>query len=290
MTTTPTPVTGPTVRAPGSHQAPTWAGGTVEVTRQTLADARRLLLGWAAGLAGLVALYASLWPSLADRPAIAAVYADLPEALRSMLSATGDLSSASGYLQMELFSLTGPAVLVLVAIVLGSDALAGAEQRGTLGLLLSAPLERTQLVLGQVLALLLGLAGLAGTIAVSLLAFGPLAGMELPVTGVLGASAHLWLLAAVIGVLASTVGAATGSRAAARMVPGVVALVGYLADGLAPLVSWLRPLQLISPFHDYTAPHALVDGFSPAHAAVAVAEVVLLTVLAVLAVRRRDVA
>ncbi len=290
MTSTPAPVVGPVADRSGAHPAPSWAGGTVEVARQTLADARRSLLGWAAGLTGLVVLFASLWPSLAGRPAIAAVYADLPEALRAVLSATGDLSSASGYLQMELFSLTGPAVLVVVAIVLGSDALAGAEQRGTLGLLLSAPLARSQVVLGQVLALLVGLAGLAGTIAASLLVFGPPAGMDLPVAEVLGACAHLWLLAGVIGVLASAVGAATGSRAAARVVPGVVALVGYLADGLAPLVPWLRPLQLVSPFHDYTAPQALVDGFSPAHAAVAVVEVVVLTALAALAVRRRDVA
>jgi ABC-2 type transport system permease protein len=74
-----------------------------------------------------------------------------------------------------------------------------------------------------------------------------------------------------------------------RAVPAAIAVVGYLVNGLGPMVSWLEPLQRYSPFFQYIGHDPLRTGVSGPAAAVAASTVVVLVVLAVVGFRRRDV-
>jgi ABC-2 type transport system permease protein len=101
---------------------------------------------------------------------------------------------------------------------------------------------------------------------------------------------HLALLGIVFGSLALAVSATTGSLGLSRAVPVVVAVVAYVVNGLAPMVSWLEPLQKASPFYQYIGHDPLRNGVALGSVAVAVVTSLLLVAFAVWGFRRRDVA
>ena len=68
----------------------------------------------------------------------------LPASMRALIGtqASIPLSSAAGYLQARLFSTTLPILLLVYAIGLGAAAIGGAEEDGTLQLVVTAPITR----------------------------------------------------------------------------------------------------------------------------------------------------
>lgn len=257
------------------------------VLTQALAAQRRGLVAWCAAVAGLTALYSSLWPSIRDQPGYASVVKALPAVLRSLL-ATTDLTSPVGYVQAELFGLTAP-LLVVVQAVSGASGLAGDEERGRLDVLLAQPVTRTQVVLGRAAAGLTGTLLLAATAGVALVVAGGLGGPGVPVGRVAAACLHLGLLGAVFGALATAVAAATGRQVLARAVPGLAAVVAFVVNGVAPLAGWPDVVRQLSPFAQYSAGPPLATGGSASGVAVAAGTVAVLLGLAVAAFRRRDI-
>lgn len=260
-----------------------------EVLRQTLYLQRRSIAIWAVSLALLVAMYAALWPSIRDQPALTAVLEDLPEVLRSLL-AGADMSTPIGYVQTELLALTGPLLIILFAVAAGAGGIAGEEDRRRLELLLANPIRRTRVVLEKVGAMMVGTVVLVTAMGAALWLAGFLGGPQLPVGNLMAAMVHLALLGLVFGSAAAAVGAATGSLAASRAVPGVLAVLAYAVNGLAPLVSWLEPFRALSPFYQYSGHQPLVNGLSLPSVLVAALTVGVLTAAAMAAFRRRDVA
>ena len=261
------------------------------VWAKTLYDQRRGLLAWVVSLVLLVAMYVAIWPSIANEPSMSDFLDRMPEAFRSLFAATGaDMSTPVGYVQIELMSFMGPLIVILYAVVAGSAAVAGEEDRHTLDLLLANPVSRARIVLEKAAAMVLGTVVLAAVTGAALVLEGRLADMTLPVGGVAAAMLHLALLGTVFGSLALAVGAAVGHAAASRAVPAVVAVIAYVVNGLAPQVSWLRPFRKLSPFYQFNGHDPLRTGVSAAAVLVAVATVVALVSLAVAGFRRRDVA
>ena len=104
----------------------------VTITVKTLRDQRRALIGWSIGVAALVLLYASFYPSIkANAAQLDKSFESLPDALRNAIG-TGSISSPVGYLRSELFSTMGPLLLLILAIGAGARAIAGEEEAKTL--------------------------------------------------------------------------------------------------------------------------------------------------------------
>jgi len=260
-----------------------------ELARQTLHLQRRALALWSLGLAAMVGLYGSLWPSIRDQSSVTELMDQMPEVLRSLL-AVNDMSTPVGYVQAELLGLTGPLLVILFAVLTGSNAIAGEEDRRSLDLLLADPVSRTRVVLERMAAMTVGLAVLVTAIGLALGVARVFAGLELPVGRVAAAMLHLGLLGAVFGALAVAVGAATGRLAVSRAVPAVVAVLAYLVNGLAPLVDWLEPFRELSPFAQYANHVPLVNGVSTSGVLVALSTAAVLGGVAVASFRRRDIA
>jgi ABC-2 type transport system permease protein len=190
---------------------------------------------------------------------------------------------------VELLSFMGPLILMLYTVTAGASALAGEEDRRTMDLLLSAPVSRTRVVVEKLAAMCGGALLIAAVGVVALVGEGALADMRLPWGNVAAAMLHMALLALVFGTLALAVGGVTGHATLSRAVPAVVAVVAYVVNGLAPIVSWLEPFQKLSPFYQYVGHDPLRHGVSRTSVGVAVATVAVLAVVAVLGFRRRDV-
>ena len=185
----------------------------------------------------------------------------LPDALLAMVG-NADLGTPEGFYQTENFSLTLPIALMLVTVVIGSQGLAGEEQRRTMGLLLANPIPRSRVVLEKTAAMLLyagvlGLVTFFGTVLGSLLA-----GLDMSTANIASTSLLLMLLGLVFGACSLALSAATGSVRIATYGTAGLALGLYLMNSFLPLTEGLEGLARFSPFHYYLDSNPLTNGMA----------------------------
>jgi ABC-2 type transport system permease protein len=227
-------------------------------------DRRRALMWWSIGMVGVVAMTVSFYPSFKGEASFEDVMNDLPDAVKALVGAQAGVTftSPAGYLHTQMLTSLVPIVLLIFGIGAGARAIGGAEDDGTLELLLANPVTRRRVFVERGLAVLGLLAALTlvGLAALSLLgpAFGVLDGLS--TVHVLGAWAGVASLALLHTVLAFAIGAARGHRAPALAAAATVAVAGYMLEGLLAVTDALRPLRFVSPWHWYLERNALVEG------------------------------
>lgn len=242
------------------------------------------------GLVLLVGMYVAIWPSVRGKPSMNEFLDQMPEAFRALFAMSGaDMSTPVGYVKIELMSFMVPLLLLTYAIGAGAAAIAGEEDRRTLDLLLSAPISRRRIVLEKCAAMVVGTALLGTVTGLSLVILGSLASMALPQSGVAAAMVHTVLLALVFGALALALGAITGHPAVSRSVPVAAAVLAYIVNGLAPMVTWLEPWQRTSPFYQYSGHDPIQHGFAAGSAVIALATATAFVIVAIVGFDRRDV-
>jgi ABC-2 type transport system permease protein len=261
------------------------------VALKTLRDLRRGFLWWSLGLAGMVALMVSVYPTVRANPSLNRLVQQYPDALKAFIGFGGEVDylSPAGYLGSELFSFMVPLLLLVAAIGAGARAVAGEEETGTLELLLSAPVSRRRFVLEKLAALTAEVAALGAVLLVSLWIGARSVSMDVSLAHLTAATVAAVLLALAYGSLALLVGAATGRRALTAGVVAAAAVAAYLVASLAPLVDVLEPAKLASPFYHYSAGDPLLHGLAAGHALLLVAIAAAAGLLAPSALERRDV-
>lgn len=234
------------------------------VTRRLVADRLRSLRWWVLGAAGLVLSSTALYPTVKGQASFDDLVKDMPAAIVSLfgMDATIGLSSAPGYLHARLFSALLPLVLVIFAVGLGTRAIAGAEEDGTLELTLARAVTRRRFAVERfvaVAALVIALTAVAAVlIAGSAAAVGALEGVN--VAGLLVACAGAGALALLHGALAYAVGGATGRRSLTLGVSTTVAIGGYLLNGLIGVSDGIHALRFVTPWHWYLGRNMLAHG------------------------------
>ncbi|MFP3882835.1 MAG: ABC transporter permease subunit [Actinomycetota bacterium] len=214
-------------------------------------------------------------------------FSDFPDALIAMIGGA-DMSTATGFLQAELFALTGPIAGIVLTVVMGARALAGEEEKHTMGLLLSNPVSRSEVVMEKTIAMVLyaiafGVATFLGTAGGVLLS-----GIDVTVRGVAATSALLVLMALVFGGIALAVGAATGRVRLASAVSAAVAVVAYFVWSFFPLSEAFEGWAVISPFEYFLGSDPLSNGMAWGDAVVLATVFVVLVAVSVPLFERRD--
>ena len=234
------------------------------VLRRFVGDRSRSLLWWSVGLVGLVAMTVSFYPSIKGEASFEDLMTDLPDAFKALVGAQAGVafSSPAGYLHTQMFTSLIPMVLLIFGIGLGGRAIGGAEDDGTLELLLANPVTRRRVFVERGLAVLGLLAALTFVGAAALYLLGPAFDVleGLSTAHVLAEWAAVASLALLHTVLAFAIGAARGHRAPALAAAATVAVAGYMVEGLLAVTDALRPLRVVSPWHWYLERNALVDG------------------------------
>jgi len=197
----------------------------LEIFTYTLEMQRRVLRGWAFGLAIYLFGSAGIFFLMEYQPAV----------LQYMERLTGvpDLGiQPAVWFALSVFTAILPAALGIFAVELGSRLIAGEENLGWFNLLLGVPLPRWQLLFVKFCFLL------ASILALCLLTF-----VLLGFTGLVASWRLMFLLPACLvlaiqtllaGSLAFSTGAVTGSLRAARLV-GLTGLLALLALMLLPV-------------------------------------------------------
>lgn len=283
--------TEPSGGQPGRHPdrtpAPLPARGTFPVLRWVLRVQRRALLGWGVALGLVTALYVSFWPAMGDTAEMQALVDSMPEALVTAMGYDA-IGSPAGYLESTVYALLGPILMLVFALGLGARLIAGDEEVGALELEATGPVGRLRLLMERYTALVLGVVWLGTVTGVVSITLAGALGMDIGTGPVIGATIGLVLLVLALGSVTFAVGAATGRRALALAVGATVAVLGYVADALAPLLDDGAWLERLSPFSWYLGNDPLNEGLGLAGAAALAALALVSLGAAVLAYDRRD--
>ena len=258
------------------------------VMTKSLWDSRRSLAGFAAGTALVGAMYAGFYPQVSDGAMGQAVEGFSP-AMREALNME-DLSSAAGYLGSSVFGIIVPLIAIIYGIATGTRAIAGDEEAGYLDLLLAHPVSRTRLLLHRFLALTIGAFILAGLVWVAMLAIRSSAQLDtISISQFTAQCLALALLTTFFGTTAITIGAATGSKAAALAGTAVLGVLAYAANTFATQIGAIGA-RYASPFHYYIGGEPLRNGPQWVDLGILAATIALLISIAITVFNRRDLA
>lgn len=191
-----------------------------------------------------------------------------------------------GYLGTELGSYL-PAVIAFFMISGAAHAIAGAEQEGTLDVVLSQPVPRWWVPVSAFLAGTAGMVVVALLYAVFLALCSLLAGIALPARAVVESAISLVPIAMVFGALAVVVSARLRRTGAVTGTVGAVLVVTYIGNTIALLVDDLSWMRWLSPFHYYGSPFQ--EGLVASDVLVLLAASAVLIAASVPLFMRRDV-
>ncbi len=250
------------------------------------------LLGWAIALAAVPAIYAGFWPAMGSGEVMQELFSSMPESLVIALGFDA-MASAAGYLQTAVFGMLALVLLLSFAISAGARLIAGEEENGTLELELAHPVARRAILVQRAAALAVSTALLVAVVAAVTMMMVAALALEIALSAVIATATGLLLLVLGFGLIALAVGAAVGRCRIARYRIAVgtaagLAVASFIADAVAPLVTWGRWLEMISPISWYLGSDPLSTGWHlPGLAALAGISVAAIVVASV-GFNRRD--
>jgi ABC-2 type transport system permease protein len=205
-----------------------------------------------------------------------------------MLEAFGvtDLGDPANYLHSQVFGFA-PLALSFFTIMALSAAIAGAEERGTIDVLLGNSLPRWQLVIGNFVAAALSLLAICAVVGLLTWGMAVLVDVELSVRQVAEAVLNLWPVCIMFGALALLCSALFHRRGLAIAIPAFLLFGMYLLDTIGRASEDLEDLRPVSVFYYYGS--AIENGIDWADFGGIILVALALVLLAVLVFGRRDI-
>ena len=207
---------------------------------------------------------------------------------KGMLEAFGvtDLGDPANYLHSQFFGLA-PLALSFFPILALANAIAGAEERGIIDVLLGNPLPRWQLVAGNFLAAAISLLGICTLVGLLTWGMARLVDVDLSPREITHGVLNLWPITAAFGALALLCSALVHRRALAISIPAFLLFGMYLIDAIGRASEDLEDLRHASVFYYYGS--AIENGIDWIRFGGITLVALVLVLLAALAFRRRDI-
>ena len=256
---------------------------------KSLRDQRRALLWWAIGLVALTVITMLFYPSFRDSTGFDELYGQMPEGLaKAFAGEFSDFTSPEGYLNSQLFFFVFPLMFLIFAAAFGSSAIAGEEARGTLGLLLSNPVTRWQVVAQKFGAMAIATLAIAFFLWVGLAIGAVIVDMSVGFLRMAAVTASAALLGLAYGTLALALGCVNGNRGLSIGVTSALGTAAYFLNALAPLAEALEPFQKLSPFYYYIGADPLTNGLNLGHTGILIGLTAVALAVGLVAFERRD--
>ena len=207
---------------------------------------------------------------------------------KSLLDAFGltDIGDPANYLHSQVFGFA-PLALSFFPILALANAIAGAEERGTIDVLLGNPLPRWQLVAGNFSAVALSLLAISAVVGLLTWGMAVLVDVELSLRQVAEAVLNLWPVCLLFGALALLCSALFHRRGLAIAIPAFLLFAMYLIDTVGRASKDLEDLRPVSVFYYYGS--AIENGIDWTNFGSITLVALALVLLAALVFRRRDI-
>ncbi|MGB5935183.1 MAG: ABC transporter permease subunit [Ornithinimicrobium sp.] len=230
------------------------------VLRKELVDRALLVAVASTLLVALTVMTGWLYAPMANQ--FIALREALPTTLLALIPG-GDMASATGWVNAQVLSLTAPGTLIVVAIVSALRGTVGEEDRGTLGLLLSAGISRMTFVAAKTAAMVLLVAMTGTVLALGLLAANAGWGLGLAWSDLVIACVFAVALAWFFGALTLALTLGTGRLRTSAMTAATCVAASFLVATFFPLSDSLDRYDHWSPWFYYSGSDALGTGASP---------------------------
>ena len=270
------------------------AFGLGSVFGKTLRDSRRatLIVGVAIGalLMVVAAGIISQFNTAEARQEIGNIVNAVPPIMQGLAGKPVNVETLGGYIQYKYGGFL-PLVTGLWSILALSATLAGESRRGSMDLLVAAPLSRRRIawqkVLGHILMVGVAMTIIGVAIAVAGSAVATLPGDKITLEAAIGFAAWLFLMSVAAGALAFALAPFVGRGSAAGLA-GAVMLGGFLLNGYQQAIPELAPFANLTWFGWTTDHIPLANQFDWPSLALVAAFVVLMILIGVEAFARRD--
>lgn len=259
------------------------------VFAKTLRDKRWFTLGWLLGFALLSLLMTLFYPAMHADGVLDTLTQKLPKGFESLVGNLAYLQHFSTYLAAQLFDIRGSIFAGIVAIIIGLSLSVGDEDRGYLRTLLALPIGRTRLLIEKWLAMAVIMALIVTGMLVTIYVAAPTIGESVDGWWLLRLVAGQWLVMFAIGSLVFAAGIASGKRAVATIVGIIVVVAGFILATFGPSVDWLKDYDVLSLYHYFPATDIATTGFAVRDLLVLGSCIIVPTILAYVAFRRRDI-
>jgi len=207
---------------------------------------------------------------------------------KGMLEAFGitDLGDPANYLHSQVFGLA-PLALSFFPILALANTIAGAEEHGTIDVLLGNPLPRWQLVAGNFIAVSTSLLEICAVVGLLTWGTAVLTGVELSLREVAEAVLNLWPICTMFGALALLCSSLFHRRSLAIAIPAFLLFGMYLMNTIGRASEDLEDWRPVSVFYYYGS--AIENGIDWTHFGGITLIALALLLLAALAFRQRDI-
>ena len=243
-----------------------------------------IIWGAALGLysAGMVASFTAIEGSAAQLNQLMEAYP------KGMLEAFGvtDLGDPANYLHSQVFGLA-PLALSFFPILALANAIAGAEERGTIDVLLGNPLPRWHLVAGNFIAVAISLLEICAIVGLLTWGTAVLTDVDLSLREVADAVLNLWPICIVFGTVALLCSSLFHRRGLAIAVPAFLLFGTYLIDTIGRASEDLEDWRPVSVFYYYGS--AIENGIDWTHFGSITLIALALVLLAALVFKQRDI-
>ncbi|HET9539278.1 MAG TPA: ABC transporter permease subunit, partial [Candidatus Limnocylindria bacterium] len=268
--------------------------GLGSVFGKTLRDSRRatLIIGFAIGalLAVVAAGIISQFGTPEARDEIGNIVNAVPPIMQGLAGKPVNVETLGGYIQYKYGGFL-PLVTGLWSILALSATLAGESRRGSMDILVAAPLSRRRIawqkVLGHILMVGVAMAIVGTSIALAGNTMAVLPGDAISAQAAIGFAIWLFLMSLAAGSLAFALAPFVGRGSAAGLA-GAAMLGGFLLAGYQTAIPELAPFANLTWF-GWTADHIpLANQFDWPSLGLVAAFVILMVVIGVEAFTRRD--
>jgi len=255
--------------------------------KHTLRRLRGQVIGWSIGLTLYSVLMVSMYSSIQGIEGLAEMLASYPPELLAFFGDLTAITTAQGYMDVYYFSYM-TVIIGIFVVSAGASLIVGDEEKGTLDLIMSQPVSRTQLFLGRCLGFV------AATVLVLLIGWLtwvlPPPSEEMGLTWIEFLRPFLPLAAELLlfGTLALLLSLVMPASRAAGMTAGGLLVANYLLTGLANINQDLQNAVEFTPLHYYQGGSA-IEGLNWSWLAGLLAASVVLVVLAWWRFQRRDI-
>jgi ABC-2 type transport system permease protein len=255
---------------------------------KSLRDQIKPILGWGLGLGALAWLTLLFYPEVSK---LGQSFNDLLKSMPYLGTLLGDVDSFTtigGYVTSQLLSIM-PLVLSIYAMLVATSNITGEIDSGTIDFLLAHPVTRWRVILEKYAAMVVAILVICVVFGLGMWIGGLSIGQDVPL--------FTWLLSALnifpITLFYASVTFALACALRGRGVPlgvGVgLAVVGFILNGLAPLVEGLKPYRVLTIYYLFSASKPFSSGFNWLYASVLLVGSLLFLGLALITFERRDI-
>ena len=221
--------------------------GTIRhYTRYRFRSEARTALFWTLGICLYAGVLVAIYPSVKGAVDISAMPANLREAFN-----INDFSQLASFLAAELFGVILAIITPFFGIIMLSNIVAGAEERGRLDVLLGNPIPRWNLIVGSFVVAATYLLAIVLVLGLVLWIEASLLDLALSLRQAMRATFALWPLTLAFAALALAVSTLVRQRALAMGIPAAILFLMYLANVIGRLAPDISGIRWLSAYNYY---------------------------------------